>query len=124
MGRAGVAVKHPKPLKVRVSLRSLVRAHEESTGSKATLGIIEEMVTADAVSSKRMASLDLLIPDGRWHRFAERLKRAWSGQLLWGVPIKQLLVVVMVIGALAGVLLGLATFDSRAYWRLIGLIPG
>lgn len=124
MGSAGAAVQDQKRLRMGVPLRALTSEHEVSTDCKATLGIIEELVSADAISSKRMAHMDLLIPDGRLHTIAVRWKRAWRDQSLWGGGIKQLLVVEMVIGAMIGVLLGLATYDTRAYWWLLGLLPG
>lgn len=124
MGSAETAVQHDKPVRKRVSLRSLISARDEATGRKATLRHVEQMVTADAVKSMRVDGMELKLRDDRMIAFAEAIEGAWGNQILWGIPVRHLLIVELVLGSMAGVLIGMATYDTRAYWWALSLIQG
>lgn len=124
MGSAGPTAKIAKRLRKRVSLRSLISAHEAVTSSKENHGQNEEMDKADATRSMNNVGLDLQLRSNRLHALPNAMKEGSKGKYLRGVRVQYLVIVEIVFGALIGVILGMATYDTRAYWWVIHLLLG
>jgi hypothetical protein len=124
MGSAEEADHTAKSLRKRVSLRSLISAHEAIAGGKSTLEQIDKMATATAIDDKKMLGMDLKLRESRLQDFPDDLKGSWGHQDLWGVPVKHLVIVELVLGSLVGVLIGLSTYDTRLYWWVLQLLHG
>jgi hypothetical protein len=124
MGSAEPAARIAKRLRKRVSLTSLLSAHGAITGSKANHGQNEEMDNADVSRSMNNIGLDLQLRSNRLHALPDALKEEVEGNYLWGVRVQYLLVVEIVFGAMIGVILGMATYDTRAYWWMVNLLLG
>lgn len=124
MGSAGPVAHIAKRLRKRVSLSSLISAHGEVTGSRTDHGQIEEMDKANATGSMNNLGLDLQLRSNRLHALPEDLKEASEGKTLWGVRVQYLLVVELVFGSMMGVMLGMATYDTRVYWWMVHLLLG
>ncbi|MNR58585.1 hypothetical protein D3C85_1796190 [compost metagenome] len=58
------------------------------------------------------------------HALPDALKAESEGKYLWGVRVQYLLIVEIVFGAMIGVILGMATYDTRAYWWMVHLLLG
>ena len=123
MGSAEPAAQFAKRLRKRISLRSLLAAHEEVFGSKENHGQAEEMSKAETASSMNNIGLDLQLRMNRLHALPEGLKES-SHENVWGVRLKYLLIVELVFGSMIGVILGMATYDTPVYWWLIHLLLG
>ncbi|MDI2144976.1 hypothetical protein KBJ94_23280 [Pseudomonas sp. ITA] len=123
MGSAEPAAQFAKRFRKRISLRSLLRAHEEVLESKENHGQTEDMSNAETTSSMNNIGLDLQLRRNRLHALPEGLEESPRGNL-WGVPLKYLLVVELVLGSMIGVILGMATYDTSVYWWIIHLFLG
>ncbi len=124
MGSAEPATLIAKRLRKRVSLSSLISAHVEVTSSKANHGQIEEMIKAEATSSMNNIGLDLQLRSNRLGALPDGLKESSEGKYLWGVRVQYLLIVELVFGSMMGVILGMATYDTRVYWWMVHLLLG
>ncbi|MBV7547494.1 hypothetical protein KW849_14475 [Pseudomonas sp. PDM26] len=124
MGSAEPAAHITKRLRKRASLSSLISAHEAITGSNANHGQSEEMDKADASRSMTNIGLDLQLRSNRLHALPDVLKEQSEGKYLWGVRVQYLLIVEIVFGAMIGMILGMATYDTRAYWWMVHLLLG
>ncbi|POA78535.1 hypothetical protein C1890_09365 [Pseudomonas sp. DP16D-R1] len=123
MGSAEPAAQFAKRFRKRISLRSLLTAHEEVFGSKENHGQVEEMSKAETTSSMNNIGLDLQLRMNRLHALPEGLEESSHGSL-WGVRLRYLLVVELVLGSMFGVILGMATYDTPVYWWIIHLLLG
>jgi hypothetical protein len=123
MGSAEPAAQFAKRLRKRISLRSLLAAHEEVFGSQDNHGQAEKMSKAEATSSMNNIGLDLQLRMNRLHALPEGLEESAHGSL-WGVRLKYLLIVELVFGSMIGVLLGMATYDTPVYWWIVHLLLG
>ncbi len=123
MGSAEPAAQFAKRFRKRISLRSLLTAHEEVFGSKENHGQAEEMSKTETTSSINSIGLDLQLRMNRLHALPEGLKESSHGNV-WGVRLKYLLIVELVFGSMIGVILGMATYDTPVYWWLIHLLLG
>lgn len=123
MGSAEPAAQFAKRFRKRISLRSLLTAHEEVFGSKENHGQAEEMSKTETTSSINSIGLDLQLRMNRLHALPEGLKES-SHENVWGVRLKYLLIVELVFGSMIGVILGMATYDTPVYWWLIHLLLG
>lgn len=124
MGSADPAAHNAKRLRKRASLSSLISAHEAITGSKANHGQNEDMDNADATRSMNNIGLDLQLRSNRLHALPDVLKEQSEGRYLWGVRVQYLLIVELVFGSMMGVILGMATYDTRVYWWMVHLLLG
>jgi hypothetical protein len=122
MGSAEPTAHSTKRLRKQVRLSSLISAHEAVTGSKANYGQIEEMDKAGATSSANNIGLDLQLRSNRLHALPDVLKEPSEGKYLWGVRVQYLLIVELVFGSMMGVILGMATYDTRVYWWMVHLL--